>query len=113
MTCTKAVEELMSLPPAQKPTAVFCPTAPYAMYVLQTLYDLDIKVPRDISVAGYGSLQIAFFASTIEKPFEELGMKSCKLLIEEIRNGGGECFTGKKFHKLPVKLVVRKSTASI
>lgn len=113
-TSKKVVKELMSLSLDKRPTAVFCPTDTHAMYVLQALYDMNIRVPDVISVAGYGGLQSAPIASppltTINQDFDQIGMKACDLLIEDIKRPEKECFTRTRAYEIPSELVVRKST---
>ncbi len=111
---SETIKQLRHLPESLRPTAVFCPTDTHAMYLLQALYDLDLKVPRDIAVVGYGGLHEGRLAAprltTVVQPFEQSGRKACELLLEQLDQEQPDCFSSRRLELLPIELSVEKST---
>ena len=93
----------------KKPTAVFCAADPLAMQVMSTAYSLDIKIPQDLLVTGFGGLNYTAFSSppltTVQQPFMKMGRKASEILLSEIKEK-----SSKKKIKLPVELIIREST---
>ncbi len=100
----------------QRPTAVVCINDAVAMEVLQTAYQLGIKIPEELSVVGFADLEMAKYAivplTTIAQPFEEMGKKTANMLIDVIKNKPTEASNSTRNRKLKAKLVIRKSTTS-
>lgn len=107
-------QALVSYLQKQRPTAVFCVADPLAMKMLIAASQLGIKVPEDLSVVGYADLDYASFSSplltTIAQPFEEEGYLSAASLVDIINSTEPHVPVDLK---LPVKLVVRNSTAKL
>jgi LacI family transcriptional regulator len=95
-----------------KPTAIFCGSDPIAMKVIIVASMLKRRIPEDLSIVGYAGLDISQITNppltTIKQDFEEMGLKAAKVLFDEI-NGCKH----KRQIKLPVELIIRKSTLSI
>ncbi len=83
-------KELFSKFDNNSPTAVFCYNDLVAIGLINSLLDLDIKVPEQISVIGFddinfcGSFKIPL--TTIHVPAYEIGKTAAALLIEQINN---------------------------
>jgi LacI family transcriptional regulator len=92
-------------------TAVFCGSDPIAMMVYRAASKAGLKIPEELSVAGYANLDYTAMMTppltTVAQPFVEMGSRAAEKLIMLIESGE-EC-SGDEF--LPVKLVVRESTA--
>ncbi len=91
------------------PTAIVCVNYFVACGLLRVLHKHNIKVPEEVSVVGYDDPIGASFTTppltTIRQPLEAMGRVAIELLENLIE--GGE-----PTHKvLPVKLIVRASTA--
>jgi LacI family transcriptional regulator len=93
-----------------RPTAIFCSGDPTAMKVLKAAVESGLKVPDDLSIAGFAGLEYTQWAvpalTTVRQPFVEMGRAAAEILISEIR---GE--TPFRAVKLPVELIIRQSTA--
>jgi DNA-binding LacI/PurR family transcriptional regulator len=89
------------------PTAIFAASDTQAMGVLEAADELGVAVPDDLAVVGYDDIETARYAglTTIAQPLEESGAVGAHLLLSALE--GGET-SGRQ---LPVRLVVRSSTA--
>ena len=60
-----------------------------AIGVIEALQEAGIRVPEDVSVAGFDGLDIAEYfrprLTTVEVPLEEIGAKGARLLLEQVR----------------------------
>lgn len=70
-------------------TAIFCGHDELAIGVLNYLYDNNVKVPDEISVAGYGDIKTASIfrprLTTIREPFYDIGAVAIRKIIKEIK----------------------------
>jgi len=98
-----------------RPSAIFCAGDPGAMQAARAARKAGLRVPEDLSVVGYADLWAAAYydppLTTVAEPFEELGRVACAMLLEEVGRERRVSFSEELFRQLPVKLVVRKSTA--
>jgi LacI family repressor for deo operon, udp, cdd, tsx, nupC, and nupG len=71
---------------ARRPTAVFCSNDEMAIGLLRALSAEGLRVPEDISVAGFDDIEFAEMASpaltTIRQPRRELGQQGASALLE-------------------------------
>lgn len=69
-------------------TAVFCSYDELAIGVLNYFYDNNIKVPEDISVAGFGDIKTASILrptlTTVHEPFYDIGAVAIRRIIKEL-----------------------------
>jgi len=97
------------------PTAIFCGGDHFAMITLRAARRCGLKVPEDISVAGYANMEMCRFAdpplTTVAEPFEEVGELACELLIQEVKRKKMISFQKEIYLDVPVKLIIRESTA--
>ena len=86
----EAMRRLLSLP--EPPTAVFCDTDIKAFGAVKAAKEAGLKVPGDISVAGFGYIpetdEFDPQLTTIKVPFYEMGKRAVELLLEQIASGG-------------------------
>lgn len=72
-------------------TAIFAASDEIAAGALSSAYQLNIKVPDEISIIGYDNLKIAEMAipplTTVEQPLREMGKKAAELLLENLTTG--------------------------
>ncbi|WP_342776622.1 LacI family DNA-binding transcriptional regulator [Microbulbifer harenosus] len=104
----KAAGELIER--KDSPTAIFCENDEMAMGAIQRLKQSGLRVPEDISVAGFDDIAFAQFSdpplTTIAQPAEEFGSTAVSLLIDLLE---GRIKKAPKV-TLPFELVVRSST---
>lgn len=104
----KAMEEFLELP--ERPTAVFADTDIKALGAIEAINAAGLKVPEDISVAGFDDIPGADSFSppltTVRIPYCEIGKAAVDMLMEKLRTGNGV-----RSKILMSELVVRKSCA--
>lgn len=109
------IRKLLSGSEDRRPTAVICYSDYIACNVLQTAYQMGIKVPEELSVIGFADLDVAKYATvpltTVAQPFEQMGRETANMLIDAIKNKRADILDKVENRKLGVRLVVRKSTA--
>lgn len=87
-----AAERLFSLPPSQRPTAIFASSDLMAYGVLAAAQKYGISIPGDVALVGYDDLDnlaesIVVIApgqlplTTVRQPFYEMGRYALKLLL--------------------------------
>ena len=83
-------EEIFKLIKENNSTVVFASEDALAIGFISYCYDNGLKVPQDISVAGFGDDIIASIyrpaLTTIEEPYYDMGAISMRKLIKELRN---------------------------
>lgn len=94
-------------------TAVFCSKDEMAIGLINCLLDNNIKVPEDVSVAGFGDSKITSLIrpklTTIKEPFYDIGAVAIRKIIKEIK---GEK-SGEDIIKLPFQIQKRDSCKSL
>ena len=85
----KAAAQLMHLD--QPPDAIFCAGDILALGALRHLRDIQVRVPQDVSVMGYGELPFSSLAgpslSSTRLPARELGASAIETLRNAIDDG--------------------------
>ena len=75
----------------EKPTALFCLNDDMAIAVMQTLKANGVRVPEDISIAGFDNIEYSKYTdpplTTIEQPAQEMGRMAAKQLITLLEQG--------------------------
>ncbi|NPV53152.1 MAG: LacI family DNA-binding transcriptional regulator [Firmicutes bacterium] len=107
-----AMSSLLQLPKSDWPTAVFA-NDEMAIGAIRAINERGLKVPGDISVAGFDGIELLMHTqpslTTIQVPRKSMGRLAVKKLMELFEEGrDGHCFSTSI---LPVKLIVRESTA--
>ena len=107
----QAVAELLKRP--KLPTAIFCENDEMAIGAIQCLKQHGLRVPEDVSVAGFDDISFAAFSdpplTTVAQPAEEFGRSAVNLLIDLLEQK--LTLTPKVI--LPFKLVQRGSTGPV
>lgn len=79
-----AVDRLMKLP--LPPTAFFVVDDTMALSVMHCLFSKGLRIPEDVSVVGYGDLNIALITepslTTVQAQLSEMGRLATKMLIQ-------------------------------
>ena len=96
------------------PTAIVCFNDLQALAVMTALRDLNIKVPKDISIIGNDDINYAEIFSvpltTIRSPQREIGQKAAETLIRNIESSTSVPIERIMFD---TELVIRKSTRKL
>jgi DNA-binding LacI/PurR family transcriptional regulator len=105
----RVAHELLGVPAARRPTAVFAVTDVLALGVLEVARELGIAVPDELSVVGFDDIEEAHRATpsltTVSQDLHEKGRIAARTALELI--AGGKPRTP----RLSAELVVRDSTA--
>lgn len=112
MNWTKRKESYSWLMRRRQPkTALFFLSDLYALEAISFFSSHGLCIPEDIGIAGFDDISFAQIAAprltTIHQDVEQKARLAVEMLIKEIR---GEEVKSEKDVKLPVRLVVRKST---
>jgi len=103
------IAQLMARP--DRPTAFFCWSDDTALAAIDSLRNLGYRVPEDVSVVGFDSLDVCLRSvpplTSIRQPIREMAFDATRLLIQLIR---GEPLIRKQF-LYPLSIDVRGSTA--
>ncbi len=108
------LQRRFSAPAGTRPTAVVGYSDMLALKAFGHAYELDLKVPADLSLVGFAGLSLADFSpvplSTVKQPFQDMGRRGTELLLERIDHPERMA----EFHTdlLPVMLSPGKSSAA-
>jgi len=105
------LRELEAAPGMRPYTAIFAATDYTAIKALQFFYKHGIRVPEQVSVAGFGDLPMSDLTfpplTTVNQNFHQLGMQSAQVCIALSEKQDLEAESPQL---IPVRLVVREST---
>lgn len=94
-------------------TAIFCGQDELAIGLMNYCYDNEIRIPDDISISGFGDINIASIyrpkLTTVRVPYYDIGAVSIRNVIKKI---DGED-TLKENIFLPIQIMMRESCAKI
>lgn len=104
------VDSLLALPKDKRPTALFCTTDDIAISAMTVLYQRGIRVPEDISVAGFNddsnAIQQHPPLTTMRQPYLQLGGQAVDFLLLQVDDISHRGRTA----AIPAELVTRGST---
>ncbi|MDB4246047.1 LacI family DNA-binding transcriptional regulator [bacterium] len=84
-----ALAELMTRP--TPPTAVFCGNDVLAVGALRQAQDMQINVPKDVSIVGFDDIELAQVAypplTTVHVPHREMGRRAAQILVQALKDG--------------------------
>ncbi len=102
-------DQLLRMPDAERPQAVFAGNDHLAVGILQTMLAHGVRVPQEISIIGYDDIEFAATAavplSSVRQPAYDMGARAAELLIAQL-NEPGPVMTA----RFEPRLVVRSST---
>jgi LacI family transcriptional regulator len=105
-------EQVAALPPAERPTGVFCANDLLALGFMVQLRELGVTIPDEMAVIGYDDIEFAGVAvpplSSVRQPRAELGRTAAELLAAELDEGEAHHHRHVTFKP---ELIVRESTS--
>ena len=111
---TLLAKQLLALP--ERPTAIICFNDMQAIGVMQTLQQANVRIPEDISVAGFDDIPLAEFVysalTTYHQPIWELGQMAAKVALNLLGENVNESLVSESLITMRGQLIVRQSTAS-
>ncbi len=109
-----AAGEIVALPPAERPTAVFAANDLVAIGLLQGFITNGFAVPDDMAIIGYDDIIFAASAavplSSIRQPRADLGRRAAELLFAEIGAIDQQLPHDHQQVQFTPELIVRRST---
>ena len=106
----QALEKLWKLP--VKPDGILCFADILAIGTIHAAHNFGIKIPEELSVAGFGDDETSRFISpsisTMSQPSFEMGELAANIILEEIKLSGEYCI--KRTEIIMPKLIIREST---
>jgi LacI family transcriptional regulator len=106
-----ATRLLLSLPKADRPTAIFASNDDMAAAVVSTAGQMGVSVPQELSVCGFDDTPLARVVwpalTTVRQPIYKMGYQAAKQLVTR---GEDEAPTGEI---LDFEIMIRDSTAAI
>lgn len=111
---TKAVREILLQ--KERPTALMCCNDMAALGVYRAASELNLEIPRDLSVVGFDDVDFASLITpaltTLAVPKMEMGrVTSRQLMLQMLASESAFGFSA--VHMVPAKLVKRASTAQV
>jgi len=96
-----------------RPSAIFASNDYMAAGVMKAAYQLNLKVPQDVSIAGFDdapvSRQIWPSLTTVKQPVEKMSNQAAKILISNIRQANER----QASNLFSSQLIIRESTAPL
>jgi LacI family transcriptional regulator len=106
----QALTRLLSSRPS--PTAILCSNDMTAIGVIREAYDLNIKIPSDLSLIGFDDIRLAQFTTppltTVQMSQTELAKLAFQALMNSVAEGSP---AQTNEYKLVTNLILRRSTA--
>lgn len=101
---------------ASRPTAIFASNDDMAAATIDVANKLHIKIPNEVSVAGFDDTTIASLAwpplTTVRQPIAQMGETAVELLLKHLDPGKQASPEGSKNQvTLDFEIIIRKSTA--
>jgi len=97
----------------QRPTAIFAANDDMAVGVLRVASELQIAVPRELSVAGFDDISLARQIypnlTTIRQPLSAMAQRAAELLID----GRDRAANGGNVEIIPATIMLRESTGPV
>ena len=79
---------LLKLPQSERPTAIFCCNDQIALGALRAARELNLRVPQDISIAGFDDIPNAAESNppltTVRQPLYRMGQEAVKMLFKRV-----------------------------
>jgi DNA-binding LacI/PurR family transcriptional regulator len=107
----EALRDLLSRP--EPPTAVFAAADYLALGALRAAHEKGLNVPEDISIAGFGDIDVAAYSNppltTVRVPGYQCAYKATEVLLKLINEGG------QKVHQqcLDTDLILRSTCKAV
>jgi LacI family transcriptional regulator len=105
-----AAQQLLAMPPSERPDAVLAANDSVALGLLQGLLQSRLRVPQDIAIFGFDDLEYAATAvvplSTVRRPLAMLGETAISLLNEQIAGPPA----GVRHVSLAAEIILRQSS---
>lgn len=106
----RAVQQLLALPPAQRPTAIFAANNVLGIGAIEGLREANLRVPEDMAVVCFDDIELASaldpFLTVVAQPARSFGTIAAQFLFDRLDGNAGQ--QPRKVVLTP-ELVVRRS----
>jgi LacI family transcriptional regulator len=106
----QAAQQLLALPPEQRPTAIFADNNFHSIGVLEALREAQLRVPQDIAMVCFDDIELASaiypFLTVVAQPARTFGTIAMQFLLERL---DGSATEPPRRVVLPPELLVRIS----
>jgi DNA-binding LacI/PurR family transcriptional regulator len=107
-----SIKSFLSLP--QRPSAIFCYNDMLAIGALRGLQESGLRVPEDISVAGFDNISLSAYTNppltTFDQPKRYIGAEAARLMLGLLSMTSDEGIPEPKIRTLRGRLLIRQST---
>ncbi len=107
MAGKNALTKLLSIP--NPPTAIFAAADRLAIGALSGASEMGLRVPDDLSIIGYGDIDVAAFCipplTTVRTPSYKCAQKAAEVLINQIENNKNGVIN----YSMETNLIIRES----
>jgi DNA-binding LacI/PurR family transcriptional regulator len=108
-----AMQRLLTLP--EHPTAICAADDVMAMGVMKAAIDAGLRIPQDVSLAGFDNIEFAKYLSpaltTMRQPVEAMARQAIELMLQLIKEP--EKPLSQVVFRLPPELIIRQSTGPV
>ena len=108
-----ALDHFLNL--SKRPTALFCFNDMLAIGILNGLHAAGIRVPENISVAGFDNIIFSAYTNppltTLDQPKRYIGAEAASLILGLLDSSTGDEAPEQEILKLKGSLLIRQSTA--
>ncbi len=108
----KAALALLTLPPEERPTALFVGNNEMTVGAVLAVRELGLRIPQEVSIVGFDDSRWAATMhpalTVVAQPTYELGFLACETLLSSLSRGQPALPTS---IRLDVSFIVRESTA--
>ena len=101
---------------SKRPTAIFASNDDMAAAIIAVAHGLDIKVPQDLSVAGFDDTPLASVLwpplTTVHQPLAQMASKAVEIMTDQIRQSRSGSEPEPVHYVAPFTIIERGSTAA-
>jgi LacI family transcriptional regulator len=98
-----------------RPTAIFASNDDMAAGVLHAAHEIGLRVPAELSVAGYDDVPIARYVypslTTVRQPIRAMATGAVQCLLQSMRPHHGMRAVGEIAHRFDYEIIIRDSVA--
>ncbi|MEL6614794.1 MAG: LacI family DNA-binding transcriptional regulator [Bacteroidota bacterium] len=107
----RGMQQLLELPEAERPTAVFAAADVMALGALRAAREAGLSVPGDLDIIGFDDIASSAYVglTTLRQPMVEMGTMATELLLRRMR----EPDTPPSHTVFAPRLVVRETTGGV
>ncbi|MFK5980488.1 MAG: LacI family DNA-binding transcriptional regulator [Rhizobiaceae bacterium] len=95
--------QILNVPLEQRPTAIAAASDQQAIGTLRVARDLELKLPHELSVAGFDDITLAHLVvprlTTVRQPTDELARRALEIVFSEVKDNSDHTIDGVLIHR--------------